>query len=334
VFNTDVSPIGQFTRDADWQAHPESMLARVQASTAEVVSLEATRLATALMGDAVATNVFVLGFAWQKGWIPLTLAALRRAIELNGAAVPMNLAAFAWGRQAALDLPKVREAAGLSVAAVVAWPQPRPKLEAVLADRVKRLTAWQDAAYAQRYETFVREVAATEQARLGGERFSTEVAVSLYKLMAYKDEYEVARLHTEDAFLDSLKARFEGDFKLRFHMAPPLFARKDANGHLVKQSFGPWMLGVMRWMAKARRLRGTPFDVFGYTAERREERAAIPSFMQLAKRLAAELDKGKLPTAIELAKLPQTVRGYGHVKAKHADAARLTEAELLRRWVG
>ncbi len=333
VLNTDVSPTGQFTRDADWQANPEAMLARVQASAAEVDTLEATRLATALMGDAVATNVFVLGYAWQKGWIPLTQSALHRAIELNGTAVAMNLAAFAWGRQAALNLDKVREAAGLgSITAVVNWPRPRPKLEAIVADRVVRLTAWQDAAYAQRYEQFVREVAASEQARVGGERFSVEVAASLYKLMAYKDEYEVARLFSDGTFVDSLKERFEGNFKLSFHLAPPLFARKDAKGHLIKHRYGPWMLTLMRWVARARRLRGTPFDVFGYTAERRAERAAIDDFRRLTTRLVGEIDEGRLATAVELARLPQTVRGFGHVKDQHAGTARLMQAELLRRW--
>ena len=171
VMNTDVAPTGAFTQDPDWQTSPEAMLQRVREAALVSESLDATSIATALMGDAVATNVFMLGYAWQRGWIPLGEAALLKAIELNGAAVPMNQAAFAWGRQAALDLPAVRAAAGLEKRGVVVTMPPRtPSLDAVLADRTTRLAAYQDAAYAQRYERFVREIAATEQQRTGGDR--------------------------------------------------------------------------------------------------------------------------------------------------------------------
>jgi indolepyruvate ferredoxin oxidoreductase len=329
VMNTDVAPTGAFTQDPDWQTSPQAMLQRVRESAAVTESLNAAAIATALMGDAVATNVFVLGYAWQRGWIPLGEAALLRAIEMNGAAVPMNQAAFAWGRQAALDLPAVRAAAGLEKAVVVQMPPRKVPLDALIADRVRRLTDYQNAAYAKRYEDFVREMAAQEQQRTGGDRFAREVAVSLYKLMAYKDEYEVARLYVETGFFDRVARDFEGDYTLHFHLAPPLLAKRDENGRLVKRAYGPWIATAYKWLAKAKRLRGTPFDIFGYTAERRAERAAAPAFEAQMRRLAQALTKDNHATAVELARLPQSVRGFGHVKERNHAAAEAKAAQLL-----
>jgi indolepyruvate ferredoxin oxidoreductase len=330
VMNTDVAPTGAFTQDPEWQASPEQMLQRVREAVREMESLDATSIAVALMGDAVATNVFVLGYAWQRGWIPLGEAALRKAIELNGAAVPMNQAAFAWGRQAALDLPSVRAAAGLGKqGVVVAMPERMPSLEALLADRTKRLAAYQNDAYAKRYETFVRNIAEVEQLRLRSDRFTREVAVSLYKLMAYKDEYEVARLYVETGFFDRVAQQFEGDYSLRFHLAPPLFSRRDADGHLVKRAYGPWIASAYKLLARAKGLRGTALDIFGYTAERRGERAAIGEFEALVRRIAGALTPETRAIAMELARLPQNVRGFGHVKERNAQAAATRQQRLL-----
>ncbi|WP_240635928.1 indolepyruvate ferredoxin oxidoreductase family protein [Caldimonas tepidiphila] len=331
VMNADVAPTGAFTRDPDWSVSPEAMLARVRNAAPDTEVVDATKLATALMGDAVATNVFVLGYAWQKGWVPLGEAALMRAIELNGAAVEMNKAAFAWGRQAALDLAKVRAAAGVDRGVpIVMMPRRTPDLATLLADRTKRLAAYQNAAYAKRYEDFVRGIAAVEAERVGGERFSREVAVSLYQLMAYKDEYEVARLYVESGFFERVQRQFEGDFKLRFHLAPPLLAKRDAQGRLLKQSYGPWVATAFKWLAKAKFLRGTALDPFGHTGERRGERAAIGAFEALMREVAAGLDAQRLPTALELARLPQSVRGYGHVKENNHHAATVRQAALLQ----
>jgi indolepyruvate ferredoxin oxidoreductase len=330
VMNTDVAPTGAFTQNPDWQTSPEAMLQRVRESSLVTESLDATAIAIALTGDAVATNVFLLGYAWQKGWIALQEASLVHAIELNGAAVAMNLAAFAWGRQAAIDPVLARNAAGLGKsAAVVMMPARTPSLEALIGDRTKRLTAYQNAAYADRYERFVREIAAVEQERTGSDRLAREVAVSLYKLMAYKDEYEVARLYVETGFFDRIASQFEGDFKLRFHLAPPLFSKRDAQGHLVKRPYGPWIATAYKWLAKVKALRGTPLDIFGYTAERRSERAAIGEFETLMRKVAGLLSRERLNTVLELARLPQSVRGYGHVKEHNAHTARLREGELL-----
>jgi indolepyruvate ferredoxin oxidoreductase len=332
VLNSDVAPTGAFTQQPDWSVSPEAMLGRVREATLAIETVDAGAIAVALLGDAVATNVFMLGFAWQKGWLPLTEASLTRAIELNGAAVPMNLAAFAWGRQAAIDLPKVRAAAGLTRPAnVVLMPQRTPSLDALLSDRVPRLVSYQNGEYAARYEAFVREIAKAEQERTGSDRLAREVAVSLYKLMAYKDEYEVARLYVETGFFDRIGRQFEGSYKLRFHLAPPLFSKRDADGHLVKRAYGPWIATAYRLLAKLKGLRGGPLDIFGYTAERRGERAAPLEFEALMRQVVNGLTADRLQIAVELARLPQSVRGFGHVKDANERAAKAREALLLAR---
>ncbi|MBS3911942.1 MAG: indolepyruvate ferredoxin oxidoreductase family protein [Hydrogenophaga sp.] len=333
VMNTDVAPTGSFTRDPDWQAPPEAMLERVRSAAGEVDAFEASRLAVALMGDAVATNVFLLGFAWQKGWVPLKEASLLRAIELNGAAVGMNRAAFAWGRQAAVDLAVVRRAAGLpSDEKVMLMPPKADTLAKLMSDRTERLTGYQNARYARHYETFVQRVAEAEKASVGGDRLAREVAVSLYKLMAYKDEYEVARLHADSDFHARLQERFEGNFKLSYYLAPPLFARRDAQGRPVKQRYGAWVQTAFGLLARMRFLRGTAFDPFGWTKERREERAAVQDFEALVNGLLQGLGRDNLQEALALARLPQQVRGYGHVKAREHQAMLKKLPELMTRW--
>jgi indolepyruvate ferredoxin oxidoreductase len=283
-----------------------------------------------LLGDAVATNVFMLGHAWQLGWIGLEEASLMRAIELNGAAVAMNKAAFAWGRQAALDVGVVRRAAGLEQpGVVVAMPERTPSLQQLLQDRTARLTDYQNAGYAQRYADTVREIAALEQQRTGSDRIARAVAVSLFKLMAYKDEYEVARLFVQDGFFERIAAQIEGAYKLGFHLAPPLFSKRDAQGHLVKKSYGPWVAHAYRALAAAKGLRGTVLDVFGYTQERRDERAAIAAYAEQMLAVLRDLQPQQKAHVLELARLPQSVRGFGHVKERNAEAARARAAELL-----
>ena len=328
--NTDVAPTGNFAQNPDWQARPEALLKKVQAAVHRTETVDASRIATALMGDAVATNVFMLGFAWQKGLIPLQEASLLKAIELNGTAVDMNKAAFAWGRQAALDMGKARSAAGLDKSATIVMMPPRtPTLEALLADRVQRLAAYQNAAYAERYGSFVREVAKAEMAAVRTDRLAREVGVSLFKLMAYKDEYEVARLYVDSGFFEKVGRQFEGDYRLRFHLAPPLLSRKDASGHLIKRQYGPWVATAFTWLAKAKGLRGTALDVFGYTKERRTERALIGEYMELMREVVGEITSESAATALELARLPQTIRGFGHVKDVSLAAARVRQAKLL-----
>jgi indolepyruvate ferredoxin oxidoreductase len=283
-----------------------------------------------LLGDAVATNVFMLGHAWQLGWIGLEEASLMRAIELNGAAVAMNKAAFAWGRQAALDVGVVRRAAGLEQTGVImAMPERTPSLQHLLEDRTARLTDYQNARYAQLYADTVREIATLEQQRTGSDRIARAVAVSLFKLMAYKDEYEVARLFVQDGFFERIAAQMEGSYQLSFHLAPPLFSRRDAQGHLVKKSYGPWVAQAYRVLAAAKGLRGTLLDVFGYTQERRDERAAIAAYTGQMQTVLGALQPQHEALALELARLPQSVRGFGHVKERNAKLAHERAQELL-----
>jgi indolepyruvate ferredoxin oxidoreductase len=212
--------------------------------------------------------------------------------------------------------------------AIIMMPERMPSLDALLADRSQRLTAYRNAAYAKCYEQFVREIAAAEAQRMGGDRLAREVGWTLFQLMAYKDEYEVARLYIESGFFARVAREFEGDFKLNFHLAPPLLSKRDSQGYLVKRRFGPWVVTAFRWLAKAKGLRGTPFDPFGHTAERRSERAAIDDYMALLRRIVAALDRERLETALALARLPRSVRGYGHVKHRNAVAARATQQAL------
>ncbi|OLL31321.1 indolepyruvate ferredoxin oxidoreductase [Burkholderia sp. SRS-W-2-2016] len=335
LLNTDVAPTGAFARNPDWQASPDALRKQVAANTRVVEPVEATAIATALLGDAVATNMFLLGYAWQKGWIPLAEASLMQAVELNGAAVTMNKDAFAWGRQAAIDPGMVREAAGLQkLAPVVFMPRRQKSLQQIVEDRAARLIAYQNSRYADRFDAFVKSIAAVEQGRTGGDAFTREVAVSLYKLMAYKDEYEVARLYTDGQFAAKLQAAFEGDVSLKFHLAPPVFAKRDDEGRLIKRQYGPWMMTAFRMLAKLKILRGTAFDPFGYTSERRHERASIDEFCALVMQVAQQLTGANLPVAIELAKLPQSVRGFGHVRQRNVDAAGAKRAQLLREFDG
>jgi indolepyruvate ferredoxin oxidoreductase len=294
--------------------------------------VEATRLATALMGDSVATNLFMVGYAWQKGLIPLSLAAIERAIELNGVAVEANKATLLWGRLAAHDPEAVAQAAGTGQAS---GERTAPRtLEELVERRAAMLADYQDAAWAARYRALVDATAQAERrVARGSTMLADAVARNFHKLMAYKDEYEVARLYTDGRFLEKVRASFDGDFRLNFHLAPPLLARRDpASGELVKRSYGPWMLGAMRLLARMRRLRGTALDPFGRSAERRAERALIDEYERTIGELLGRLDIGNLQVAVQLARLPEKIRGFGHVKERNLEQARSERELLLRRF--
>jgi indolepyruvate ferredoxin oxidoreductase len=207
----------------------------------------------------------------------------------------------------------------------------KPGLDEVVGKRVEFLTGYQNAAYAQDYAAFVQKVRDAE-APLGSTRLSETVARYLFKLMAYKDEYEVALLHTDTGFLDKVAQQFEGDYKVAYHLAPPLLARRNAKGELVKQRFGPWMHTAFRLLARMRGLRGTAFDVFGYTEERRMERALIGEYRSTVEELLQALKADNLSQAVEIARLPEDIRGYGHVKERHLAAVRPKWAQLLKQW--
>ena len=333
VVNVSETPTSDFTHNPDWQFPLEKMRAAIReaVSDANVDFLDAQGLATALMGDAIATNLFLLGFAWQKGMVPVSHAALMSAIELNGVALDMNRKAFLWGRRAAHDLAAVER---------FARPQPavpiRPLgLDAVIARRVDFLTAYQDAAYAERYRLLVERVRETEARCVGVDstRLSEAVAHSYFKLLAYKDEYEVARLYTDPEFWDKVNASFEGDFDVRFHLAPPLVSRIDPlTGRIPKKAFGQGMMRIFRLLAKLKGLRGTRWDIFGRTAERQAERALIREYEQDIGELLDTLSYPRLELAAEIAALPQQIRGYGHVKMRNMTEAARAREKLLERW--
>jgi indolepyruvate ferredoxin oxidoreductase len=326
VINTYEQPPGSFAQSPDWQFPAEQVRALIDESVAgRSHYVDATRLATRLQGDSIATNLFMLGFAYQKGLVPVSEAALHRAIELNAVAVDANKAAFLWGRRAAVDLPQVERLAAPAEPVLVQLPQ---SLEAMVRRRVEFLTGYQDSAYAERYQAFVDKVRQAE-VRLGrGEALSKAVAKALFKLMAYKDEYEVARLYTDGDFEKRLNATFTGDFKLRFHLAPPLLARRDAQGHLVKAQYGPWMRSAFWLLARLKFLRGTPFDPFGRTEERRMERQLIADYRASIEALLPRLTEDNLKQAVELAALPEQMRGFGHVKLQSVRKARARWREL------
>ena len=270
----------------------------------------------------------MLGHAWQKGLIPLSLDALMRAIELNGVAVESSKRTFNWGRLAAHNLAAVQAAA--KPALRIEKPVARTLAE-IVSKRVELLTAYQDKAYAERYRALVDKVAKAEKDKAPGRRGLAEaVAKSLYKLMAYKDEYEVARLYSDGEFQKKLRQQFEGNYKVTFHLAPPLFADRDpVTGELKKSEFGSWMMPAFRILASLKRLRGGTFDIFGYSEERRMERRLIGEYEITVETLLATLGQDNHALAVQIASVPETMRGFGHVKEKNVKIAKEREASLL-----
>ena len=332
VVNLHRQMTGDFTRNADAK-FPSAQLQDtirkgVGAENAEFV--DAQRIATALMGDSIATNMFVLGYAWQRGLVPVSWEALNRAIELNGAAVKMNQAALLWGRRAAVDLNAVQNLVAPKVDKQVSV-RVSESLDEMIERRAAFLTDYQNASWAGRYRQLVEEVRAAEARAAKGSTALTEaVARYFFKLMAYKDEYEVARLYTSGEFRRKLEAQFEGDYSLRFHLAPPLLSKRDKiTGELRKSQYGPWVWHAFKVLAKLRFLRGGPLDIFGRTEERRTERALIGQYEQTVRGLLAKIDAGNLALAEQIASIPEEIRGYGHVKERHLIAAREKEAKLL-----
>jgi indolepyruvate ferredoxin oxidoreductase len=330
VANTAEVMGGEFTRDADYSL-PTVRLKRAIAAAAgkeRVAMIDATGLATALFGNSIAANMFLLGYAHQKGGVPLTSAAIEKAITLNGEAVTMNVEAFRWGRRAAHDQPAV-EALVAAAKRTTEVQQLSGSLDEMIERRAAFLTDYQNAAYALRYRAAVERVRKAESQHTPGRTELAEAAARyLFKLMAYKDEYEVARLYTNGAFRKQLDAAFEGDIRLEFHLAPPLLGKKDAQGNPTKTTFGPWMLKAFEVLARLKGLRGTALDIFGYTEERRTERRLIGEYEGLIDYVAARLSPENHATAVELASIPEKIRGFGHVKERHLKEALAEQARL------
>jgi len=333
VVNTAEFLPGDFTRNADYSLPTERLKRAINGAAGPGQShfVDASRLATALLGNSIGGNMFMLGYAYQTGALPLSAEAIERAIEMNGEAVAMNVAAFRYGRRAAVD-----------PAALEALVKPAPglvndslKLSQSFAETVDRrvefLTAYQSARYARRYRRWVEKIKNAEAVKAPGHcGLSQAVARYLFKLMAYKDEYEVARLYTDGSFAGKLAEKFDGDnLRFEFHLAPPLLARFDkATGEPKKMSFGPWLLGAFRVLKKFKVLRGTPLDPFGYTAERRTERRLAAEYEKLLGDIIERLTPDNHHVAVELASIPEKIRGFGPVKQRHLVAAKAEELAL------
>ena len=296
-------------------------------------AVDAGTIATTLMGDSIATNMFMLGYAWQRGWVPLSEAALLKAIELNGVSVDFNQQSFAWGRLAAHDIDALqKELKALAPAQVIEFKR-APSLDDLIKHRVSFLTSYQNKAYASSYQSFVEQVRAAESklSPQGPYKLTEAVARYLFKLMAYKDEYEVARLHSDGTFKQRIASMFEGNYSVKYHLAPPLFSAKDANGHLIKSEFGSWVGWVFPVLAKLRFLRGSVLDPFGHTDERKMERDLITDYRDTLTKLLPQLSADNLSTMVALASVPEDIRGYGHVKERHLRNAKEKQAELLNK---
>jgi indolepyruvate ferredoxin oxidoreductase len=299
---------------------------RVRLGSRELHGIDATRVAEGMLGDAIGTNLFLLGLAFQLGRVPLSQVAIERAIELNGVALEMNLRAFALGRLAAHD-PKLIDDWTASEQRAGA----EQTLDDLVARRSEFLADYQDAAWAERYREHVARLQRLEsQVVPGSRRLATAVARSAFKLMAYKDEYEVARLYSDGRFREALEREFEGDYRIEVHLAPPAFAGRDRDtGRLRKRAYGAWMLYAMRWLAKGKRLRGTRFDPFGWLADRRLERSLILEYEAVLDEIASSLHVGNHDIACRLAEGPEQVRGFDRIKAEAAARMRDERERLL-----
>ncbi|NKD54402.1 MULTISPECIES: indolepyruvate ferredoxin oxidoreductase family protein [unclassified Haematospirillum] len=331
VINTEETMTAEFTRNPDAVFPGTDIIQTIERTVGRERAsfVKASELATTLMGDSLATNLFLIGYAWQKGLIPLSWESIMRAIELNGIRPEFNRMAFMWGRHTAIAPEKV---------ASIASPYKAPahhslseKLDDIISRRSVFLESWQDRHWANRYETSIKELRkAEEKLRNNSTALTAAAARSLFKLMSYKDEYEVARLYTDSSFMSNLKAQFEGKLKLTFYLAPPLLARRNREtGHLEKSAFGGWILPFMRVLARMRIIRGSCIDPFGYTPERKMQRQLITDFQTLLSEIASNLSTENLDTAVKLASLPLTMRGYGHILEDNVRKARRQQEHLL-----
>jgi len=331
ILNSQKIQTAQFTLDRDADIHGGLIAENIAAVTgAEALDrVAATKIATALMGDSIATNMFLFGYAWQKGKIPLSLEAIDRAIALNGVAVDSNRQSFAWGRIAASDMALVDDA----LPHPLKDDAPLSDLDDIIRFRADYLTAYQDRRLADKYRAAVQKIRDLETG-LGAKDASLTKAVAqnYFKLLAIKDEYEVARLYTNGEFEKNLQRQFDGDFTIHFHMAPPLFAKRDSKGHLRKMEFGGWMLRALKLLARLRGLRGTAFDIFGRTAERKKERQLISEYENLLAVFGKTLTADKIAVATALAAIPSEIRGFGHVKEKAIEISTKKTIELLHHY--
>ncbi|WP_426413387.1 indolepyruvate ferredoxin oxidoreductase family protein [Bradyrhizobium ganzhouense] len=318
VVATDLVPTTDFSRNPDWRMDRTALIGRIQdrCGRESVLAIEGLRLATGLMGDPLANNMFMLGVAWQLGYVPLSLDSIMRAIELNNVQVDFNKTSFLWGRHATVNIAAVEKAVTKNSA------QPIPERidtsrDAIVARSMTYLTNYQDASYARRYKAFVDCAIAAEKARGLDDRFSTAIARYYFKLLAIKDEFEVARLFSSDVFKKELQETFEGNYTIRFNVGAWPFGGIDGSGHPYKKEIGPWLMRAFGLLKNLKRLRGTVFDPFRNNAERRLALRVLAEYEAEIGELIATVDKKTVDKAIALASLPEKIRGYGHVRERH-----------------
>ena len=334
VVNTRVTPTPAFQRNPDLNVDGSLLVHRFRKAVGDdhLRTLDATGLALALLGDTIGTNLFMLGYASQLGLLPISPAAIEHAIEINAVSVAFNQSAFRLGRLQVVDPQGI--AAAIQNVQSIKVEAPLQNLDDIVAHRVGLLTEYQSAAYPARYRRLVETVAAAESKAMpaGDHELAKTVARNFARLMAYKDEYEVARLHSTTKIREELRSTFSGDVKLRYNLAPPLFSRRDSQGHLIKREFGAWVGSLFSVLAQFKFLRGTPFDLFGYTAERQMERRLIDEYETMIKGLLSTLSTTNHATAIELAALPTHMRGFGHIKHENVEKVKKSEAALLQQY--
>ncbi|MGO1693367.1 MAG: DUF6537 domain-containing protein [Marinobacter sp.] len=318
-------------RDADMQADKRLDLICNAVGDHNFARLDANGIAESLMGDTVFSNVMMLGFAWQRGLLPLSQAALMKAIELNGVAVDRNKEAFGWGRVAAVDVKAITDLLNTGETKVEEV-KAEPSLDELISTRHKHLVSYQNRRWANRYTNAVKQVREAEE-KLGetNQLLTRAVAQHLYRFMAFKDEYEVARLFAETDFMKEVNNTFEGDFKIHFHLAPPIMNRgTDAQGRPKKRQFGPWMFRAFKLLAKFRVLRGTAIDPFSYSADRKMDRAQLKDYQRLVERIVSELETSNYDTFLQLAELASEIRGYGPVREQAAEAVQEKQEQLTK----
>ena len=326
IVNVHEQMTGDFTRDISFKFPSENLKETITSrlGAGNVQFIEATRIATNLLGNSIASNMFMLGYAYQKGLLPVGHEAINRAIELNGASIEMNQSAFLWGRRACVDLPAVERL--IKPAKPKRFRNLSQSVEEIVDVRADFLTSYQNNDYARGYRTVVERVKVKESSDPSIEGLTKLVAKYYFKLLAYKDEYEVGRLYTEGAFKDKIDELFEGNYKLKFHLAPPLLAKKDPEtGHLKKSEYGSWVLNIFKILSRLKFLRGTKFDIFGWTAERRMERQLIDDYRTLVDEIIDSVDHTNLDLAKQLLALPEEIKGFGHVKENNV-------AKVMKDW--
>ena len=331
IINAHASPTAEFLRHPDMAFPAAAMRQRIanEVGAQKTTFVDATVCATDRLGDAIGANLFLLGFAWQSGKIPLSAEAIERAIELNGVEVDFSVSAFRLGREAVV-YPESLGAVDVDAASETKTET----LEQLIERLALELVDYQNTAWSRQYrETVMRIFDVESRLQIDPEFALTRiVAQSLFKLMSYKDEYEVARLYSAPAFRTALAQQFAGDLRLSVHLAPPLWSKKGPEGVPVKQEFGAWIFRVFRWLAPLKILRGTPLDPFGYTSERKLERALIDDFVALTEEIGHRVNEANYATACELARSVQAMRGFGHVKAGNIARVREQQTGLLRRF--